>query len=229
MTRGSSARLDSEGRYLPNGKQFKSNPLLVKTEIGRTRRSTFDLPPSQHAFGKVNRADLEGAKEVTLTWQDHRPGFHPRAAKDFVSMNRRAAMRGASNAKDVKSFRKTTDIRQRTGPFRQNGTAVPLTQVQVDDHRERIRLRKLSFGKGSRPSTPISHLISNDFQAEWLVEQKRHLARQSARGAKSPRVRDIKPTKATLGHSRQKNFASLRLSQNSTYDPKFNPCPFKNH
>lgn len=40
----------------------KTNRLFVKDEVGRTKHSTFNLPPIDHVYGKAPKKDIENAK-----------------------------------------------------------------------------------------------------------------------------------------------------------------------
>lgn len=50
-----------------------TNPLLVKDDIGRAKPSTFKLPKGDHAYGKPEIKNAEGASEgerlISLTIQ----------------------------------------------------------------------------------------------------------------------------------------------------------------
>lgn len=41
----------------------KTNTLLVKADIGKQKPLTYNLPNSDHAYGKEYQKDKEGAKE----------------------------------------------------------------------------------------------------------------------------------------------------------------------
>ena len=42
-----------------------SNPLLVKDDIGKAKRTTRKLPNEDHAYGKADKKDPEGANAGT--------------------------------------------------------------------------------------------------------------------------------------------------------------------
>ena len=44
-----------------------NNPLLIHHEIGKPKKTTMKLPPEDHAFGKVDPKDPEGANQGKST------------------------------------------------------------------------------------------------------------------------------------------------------------------
>jgi hypothetical protein len=53
---------DHEHFYVPNRPAARANRLLVRSEVGMQRRSTFKLPDEQFAYGKpADKGDSEGA------------------------------------------------------------------------------------------------------------------------------------------------------------------------
>jgi hypothetical protein len=40
----------------------ESNPVLVKHEVGKGKRSTYNLPLGEHVYGFERKKDIEGAK-----------------------------------------------------------------------------------------------------------------------------------------------------------------------
>merc|ERR1719181_475513 len=76
--------------------------------------------------------------------------------QDFRKLNRTAAKCGVRNAKDLAEFRKSNDIRM-VNP----GPAGALPKVIPSDV-----IPSFSYGSKSRPSTPIAHVVGNQYATE---------------------------------------------------------------
>jgi len=57
--------IDADEGNLP-WQRNKTNRLFVKDEVGRTKHSTFNLPPIDHVYGKAPKKDAENAKQGIL-------------------------------------------------------------------------------------------------------------------------------------------------------------------
>ncbi|CAE7210625.1 cfap77, partial [Symbiodinium microadriaticum] len=108
-------------------------------------------------FGRSEPADAEGAREVTMHWASHVPRPKPGPdCQDFRKLNRAAAKSGIRHARDLAEFRKSTDIKLvPPGPLGVLPKVIPSDVIP-----------SFAYGTKSRPSTPITHVIGNQYATE---------------------------------------------------------------
>ena len=51
----------------------KTNVLLQKDDIGKSKACTVSLPGKDHAYGKADTKDPHGAGVITSSWMTHEP------------------------------------------------------------------------------------------------------------------------------------------------------------
>eukprot|EP00435_Cladocopium_sp_Y103_P033049 s3633_g8.t1 len=109
------------------------------------------------AYGRSEPADAEGAREVTMFWASHVPRPKPGPdCQDFRKLNRTAAKCGVRNARDLAEFRRHTDIKLvPPGPMGVLPKVIPSDVIP-----------SFAYGSKSRPSTPITHVIGNQYATE---------------------------------------------------------------
>lgn len=146
-------RLDMSEAYCNRSR----NAVLVKDDIGKAKPSVYDLPPEGFTFGRSEPADAEGAREVTMHWASHVPRPKPGPdCQDFRKLNRAAAKSGIRHARDLAEFRKSTDIKLvPPGPLGVLPKVIPSDVIP-----------SFAYGTKSRPSTPITHVIGNQYATE---------------------------------------------------------------
>eukprot|EP00929_Paragymnodinium_shiwhaense_P034634 TRINITY_DN18815_c0_g2_i3.p1 TRINITY_DN18815_c0_g2~~TRINITY_DN18815_c0_g2_i3.p1 ORF type:complete len:241 (-),score=42.57 TRINITY_DN18815_c0_g2_i3:176-898(-) len=134
------------------------NVVLLKDDVGRARKTTYDLPDEGHAYGRAEPADLEGAREITMHWAAHvpRPKSGP-DCQDFKKINKLATKINISNAKQLAQFRKENDVK-----LIQAGPSGPLPKVIPSDV-----IPSFAYGRKSRPSTPIASVVGYQYSAEY--------------------------------------------------------------
>ena len=91
----------------------KTNYLIVKDDVGRSKPTTRNLPSPDFAFGKHDQTGSEGAGSICSSWKVHEakaenPQSNPR---NFMKLNKIAAVAGLVNTKDVMDHRKNYDER----------------------------------------------------------------------------------------------------------------------
>lgn len=188
------------------------NCILLKDDVGRAKASAYDLPDENHAFGRAEQPDMEGAGEVTMNWAAHvpRPKQGP-DQRDFMRINKKAAGSKVTSAKDLKEFTKVNDIKVApTGP---SGVLPKIIPSDV--------IPSFAYGVKARPSTPINQVLQGDFEAaenarlDFLYRQRDDAfeARQ-----KKHKVQMTKAAKAQIESSR-----ALKMAENAP-EP---PAPFK--
>eukprot|EP00695_Tsukubamonas_globosa_P000368 TRINITY_DN1266_c0_g1_i1.p1 TRINITY_DN1266_c0_g1~~TRINITY_DN1266_c0_g1_i1.p1 ORF type:complete len:235 (-),score=54.70 TRINITY_DN1266_c0_g1_i1:52-684(-) len=196
-----------------NFKKFSNNPVLVEPEVGKTKRSVYDLPSTDFTFGKKLQRDPEGAGEVILTWKEHEPNPDAVPGRDFVALNRHSAMEKISTAKGITEYRKTHDARLPTGHDARNGKSTVLPSDRNIDH---------SYGIRTRPSTPVGDLIQSRYQMDWYNQQmeKEEAERAAIEASKSrdfhtrstvllQRSRSVSPSKSKAESFRMKQFENV--------------------
>mmetsp|Transcript_12048 Transcript_12048/g.21374 ORF Transcript_12048/g.21374 Transcript_12048/m.21374 type:complete len:249 (+) Transcript_12048:88-834(+) len=188
------------------------NAVLLKDDVGRARPTYYDLPHEGHAYGRSEPADVEGAREVTMHWAAHvpRPRLGP-DCQDFKKLNRSAAKSGVRNARDLSEFRRGSDFKLTTA-----GPAGVLPKVIPSDV-----IPSFSYGQKSRPSTPIAHVVGNQYGTEMeeaLDVQYRLLEERQKMQSKTI----IKLTKASKA-----NISEARLRRRDMEEPPEPKEPFK--
>lgn len=134
------------------------NTVLIRDDIGRAKRTVYDLPPEGHAYGRAEPADMEGAREVTMHWASHVPRPKPgEKVQDFKKINKMATGQNISTAKDLASFRKNNDF-----TLVHPGPMGPMPKVIPSDV-----IPSFAYGRKSRPSTPIAQVVGNQYSEEY--------------------------------------------------------------
>ena len=95
------------------------NPLLQRPKIGRTIKSTHDLPDEDFRYGKVYHDDF-GVKDCLSQWQQIRPPTSRKSLKnqnssfkvrqDFIATNKAALRAGCVSAKEYREFKLRNEI-----------------------------------------------------------------------------------------------------------------------
>ena len=196
----------------------RSNPLLVRPELGKIRRPTVNLPGDDFVFGRPAVMDAEGAGAVISRWKEHEPApIREKAGRDFVALNRVGLKAGAVNTQQQQSFRRNNDIRLKIAQSRSSQSKkLPIPSDQD---------AAFTYGRKTEPSIPLSNIISNVYQEEWLqtMAKKQHEAQPSdTSDNKAQTNRNVRHTKASLGHQSkpQKLESNFKLS-------RFNNVPGK--
>lgn len=147
----------------------KNNPLIHRSEVGKPAFHN-DMPPlpKDYTFGAPLKKDAEGAGEVMLTWQEHRPPASKVSydfGRDFMTLNKRSVKAQCVNAKEVASYRSNHDARLKP---KVTGTKPQTLPAHVRDNPTH------SYGSKSGESEGVADLIQNRFELEWVAEQQKH-------------------------------------------------------
>jgi hypothetical protein len=169
------------------------NPLLAKDDVGKARPSCYDLPQDGFAYGRPDNPDFEGAREVTMQWVSHTP--RPRAAEsaqDFRKLNKIAINVKACNAGAVAKHRRTVNL-----PLSARGayTGPPPKVIPSDV------VPAFTYGKKTRPSTPIASVVSYQFSSEFEEDIGMHYEYHRQCKEQAAQIRKIPITKAAKGHA----------------------------
>lgn len=163
------------------------NACIVRDDVGRAKTTCYDLPGPGFAYGRPEHPDAEGAREVTMHWASHVPRPRPQdGAQDFRRINKLATKDGVSNAKQLADFRRGANV-----ALKQAVPTGPLPKVIPSDV-----IPAFAYGKKSRPSTPIHHVVSYQYCAEYedALNQNYGLYESEAMAANGIRI--VKLTKA---------------------------------
>jgi hypothetical protein len=181
-----------EQDYRQSHAKVRANPLLVKIQTGKVKATTYSLPPEGFVYGRRDQYQEEGVKEVVNSWQNHTPPAEAVPGRDFVKLNRSAVVRGAVSSKDIANFRTTHDARLKTGATITKGQA-----KQLDP--------SFTYGRPSKPSTPIHDVLNNTFQRNAIIAARRQAAfeaaqREQQENSKAGKFGQSQHTRASLGH-----------------------------
>lgn len=183
------------------------NVVLLKDDVGRAKKTTYDLPDEGHAYGRAEPADLEGAREITMHWAAHVPRPKPGPdTQDFRKINKLATKINISNAKQLAEFRRENDVK-----LIQAGPSGPLPKVIPSDV-----IPSFAYGRKSRPSTPIASVVGYQYCAEYEEALDQNYQKYDAMHAQAGgkhRVRLTKAASSRIGDARKiKSAASLAAS-----------------
>eukprot|EP00442_Polarella_glacialis_P021200 CAMPEP_0115111774 /NCGR_PEP_ID=MMETSP0227-20121206/40246_1 /TAXON_ID=89957 /ORGANISM="Polarella glacialis, Strain CCMP 1383" /LENGTH=242 /DNA_ID=CAMNT_0002511217 /DNA_START=27 /DNA_END=755 /DNA_ORIENTATION=- len=149
------------------------NVVLTKDDVGKTKPTCYNLPPSQHAYGRSDPPDVENAQEVTMTWAPHVPTPSPALyLQDFRKINKMGTKSGVANAKQLAEFRKGKDVRVTPrGPAGRSTNHIP-------SHADPSHV----YGVKGKPGTPINNIVGGHFakrSEEAILAQYQYYAEQS--------------------------------------------------
>lgn len=134
----------------------KSNPLLVKSQLGTVKSTSYDLPTDfQFTYGMRQERDGLTAGLVIENWAQHTGTKDKLPARDFTALNKAAIIDGNLTAKGIRDYTKTHDIRVRVGGEQQQAP------LPIDAN--------TCFGKGVRPGTPFEDQLSHAFRYDWVL------------------------------------------------------------
>ncbi|TPX35591.1 hypothetical protein SmJEL517_g02104 [Synchytrium microbalum] len=152
---------------MPISSTRAGNPLLVPHEVGKTKRSVYNLPNSDFTYGKTYERDPNDTAACSLQWHGkavkHRNALD--APLDYVVMNRNAARKGLLTPGQVKAYRAENPVRVKlTEP--QDAAALRHPKLPSDKNPSH------TYGQLVRPSTPVARLMTDKYQREWIATMK---------------------------------------------------------
>jgi len=163
------------------------NACIVRDDVGRAKTTCYDLPSEGFAYGRPEHPDAEGAREVTMHWASHVPRPRPNdGAQDFRKINKLASRDGVTNAKQLADFRRGADV-----ALKRPIPTGPLPKVIPSDV-----IPAFAYGKKSRPSTPISHVVSYQYCAEYEDAVNRNYDLYEGEAIAANGTRRVRLTKA---------------------------------
>jgi hypothetical protein len=198
--------------------QRTRNPLLVKDDVGKAKPSCYRLPPEDFAYGRPDMPDFEGAREVTMQWVAHHAEAKPQAdIQDFKKLNKAAVTAKVVDPRKLTQFRKENSV-----PVTTTASAPP-PKVYPSEV-----VPSFTYGKKTRPSTPIAQVISNQFAAEYeasLAEIYDFYEKEKKDAGKMSKIRT---TRAAEGHARKLQEIERSASAGDLKKEPFKLSKFKN-
>lgn len=79
---------------------------MIKDRVGICRRSTYNLPATDHVYGYKAQTDAEGAGALISTWVTANPSEHKGAEAIVVYTNVLAIKHGCITARDMRQYAK---------------------------------------------------------------------------------------------------------------------------
>lgn len=199
--------------------QRTRNPLLVKDDVGKAKPSCYRLPPEDFAYGRPDMPDFEGAREVTMQWVAHHAEERKEAdVQDFKKLNKAAVSARVVDPKKLTQFRK-----EHNTPMQLGGSTAPPPKVYPSEV-----VPSFTYGKKTRPSTPIAQVISNQFAAEYeasLAEIYDFYEKEKKDAGKMSKIRT---TRAAEGHARKLQEMELAASMPEGKKEEWKLSKFKN-
>lgn len=166
----------------------KVNTLLVRSQLGKVRATTYSLPGDTFVYGQQDQLVEAGAAGSVNSWQEHRGNAAEIPNRDFVRLNKYAAMNGVTTSKDVADFRCVNDIRQPPA----NTSAPSMAYFPPPE---------TTYGRPSAKSIPIVKLLQNNYQREWIGEERQRKINELNTNSQ-PKTIKLQHTRASIGHTK---------------------------
>ncbi|XP_029915607.1 cilia- and flagella-associated protein 77 [Myripristis murdjan] len=141
-----------------------TNPLLIKASLGHSRSRGLSRPGPDFVYGDSSTVRDGGVAEVLSSWrvQSGSGSCRPRRPDpDFVSLNRDGVRLGLVTARELSQYRAQ---RQSSAPKRPQPPSGRTARCPA--------VPDITFGIGTKPSSPLSDLLSHQFARRWLDEQQ---------------------------------------------------------
>ncbi|XP_041839036.1 cilia- and flagella-associated protein 77-like isoform X2 [Melanotaenia boesemani] len=140
-------------------KTMLTNPLLIKSPLGKTKSRGLTVPGPDFTYGISNRPCSDrGVAEALSSWKVQPTHEESAQSVDFVSLNREAVMAGLVTSKEMRQYRVQKATEQIQAPRHRPGRT-PQHPAPVPD---------ITFGVRSRKPSPISGLLSHEYGRRWL-------------------------------------------------------------
>ena len=83
----------------------------MKGSLGKAKPFTHKLPPINHVYGKLNKADPFNAASLLSSWDNHSRSVVEIKTQDFKAVNRMALKQKITKVKALNKFRENLDVR----------------------------------------------------------------------------------------------------------------------
>ncbi|EGR29037.1 hypothetical protein IMG5_164490 [Ichthyophthirius multifiliis] len=206
--------------YFP-WEQNKQNKLLKKSEVGKGKQSTYNLPPITHTYGKPPRRDSENAKDVTMSWQYHQQTKDQEPPRDFIRLNKNCVKESFISPKDIKEYRQQHQEIKKIINKGKKGVELFLPS---DDFR---------YGIKNKPSTPMNQIIELHYASQQ--EQQIHefykkqydekVQKKKNRNYNSSQIRGSVELKVNKNVEINNSVENFKLERFKNIQPKINSRP----
>ncbi|XP_048469636.1 cilia- and flagella-associated protein 77 isoform X3 [Rhincodon typus] len=164
-----------------------ANPLIIKSELGKGKRSGNPLPGPTHVYGTIERVYDGGVPAAIGHWHTIKPRKQEtlhKLRRDFAALNKAAIKAGLVTPREIYQFRAThnvgilgKEVEKKEGMLPEITFGMPVRPITTEEVTITCRCREdwiceSQWSWKSWPSTPMFDLLENKFQKEWLDEQK---------------------------------------------------------
>lgn len=179
----------------------KFNRLIMKSQLGRSKHSSYNLPGKYHTYGAKVPRNEEGAKEVVLTWVPFEKKGGDEKSMNIMKMNKRAIKNKQVKVKEMIEYNRAHPIYERR---------VVKSKSTTQSTKQKLgQMRSLpggkAFGRKNEYGEPIYKLVNGEYTKTDDIDKF-----YPSNNPKSNRVRRKKeletfdskrPTKASVGHA----------------------------
>jgi hypothetical protein len=136
--------------YLPWDRN--GNRILLQSELGKTKPSTYNLPQEEFTYGKKVYEDPEKADELLYKWKGHTYSSNNKIGKDkdFMETNKKCLSHLLHTAQDFSKFRKSSTSFKKV----KEGSNMIKIDLPEENH---------AYGKALDLEDPIKLVIANDY------------------------------------------------------------------
>ncbi|KAJ3364500.1 hypothetical protein GGF32_001600 [Allomyces javanicus] len=200
-----------------------ANTLLVKSPVGKARPTCYTLPCDEHVYGKkVDRRPDETTAKVLTSWQTKQKSKNAVPSLDYVSMNKLTLHAGIVDPKGQYEHRKLHPIRMKVIDH-----ATHPTPRSARRHLPSDTDPTFTYGKPTRPSSPVGKLMSDHYQREYDEAMKmREEEHARALAAMTHRPRTRKDQMVPLQHPKPKHLTIYERDAKGLFKmPRFRDVP----
>lgn len=162
------------------------NPLILKPELGRTRRRCAKIPGANFVYGLSARGTDGGVPEAIGHWQVMPPLAIRRKEipKDFIHMHSKGIKAGLFTAKEHHLYCQHHELHCKTTAAK----TFPKAALRLPD--------AMTYGKPYPPPIPITEILQHKFGDQWVQEHRKadmHL-KQKKRSKKREKTHETRMT-----------------------------------
>ncbi|XP_061463475.1 cilia- and flagella-associated protein 77-like [Rhineura floridana] len=139
------------------------NHLILKPELGRTRRRCAKIPGSDFVYGITLRGTDGGVPEAIGHWKVMPPTVLKKKEmpKNFIAMNYKGIKAGLFTAREHYLYRQHHDVRCKEA----ESDRFPKDPPRLPG--------AMTYGRPFRPSTPIIDVLQHKFGDQWVEEHQK--------------------------------------------------------
>ncbi|KAL3679579.1 hypothetical protein R1sor_022535 [Riccia sorocarpa] len=163
------------------------DPLLVKHELGKVKRSTYDLPDKRFIYGYCNERNPEGVKDVIQHRENERNVEASLLGANWIAMNKLATKKNCATSPEVRRCREMNYIRLLPRTKLANRFKLP---SEIDPNH--------TYGIQGVRDIPMESIMTNAYANDW-IDMNNYLKSLHPEpfGYVTPSM-EVQPTKASL-------------------------------